>query len=54
MMNVLGLGTSKTYTLIFFVDLSGEKVEIPSGLISGPPPPTNDFFFSDLSFDTQV
>lgn len=34
-----------------FSDLSGEKVEIPSGLLPGPPPPTNDFFFSDLLFD---
>ncbi|KAL5492185.1 hypothetical protein ACEPAI_3632 [Sanghuangporus weigelae] len=39
---------------IKLLDLSGEKVEIPSGLIAGPPPPNNDFFFSDLSFDTQV
>lgn len=39
---------------IKLLDLSGEKVEIPSGLIAGAPPPTNDFFFSDLSFDTQV
>ncbi|KAH8116469.1 ELMO/CED-12 family-domain-containing protein [Phellopilus nigrolimitatus] len=39
---------------IKLLDLSGEKVEIPSGLLAGPPPPNNDFFFSDLSFDTQV
>jgi len=36
---------------IKLLDLSGEKVEIPSGLLPGPPPPTNDFFFSDLLFD---
>lgn len=29
-------------------DLSGEMVEIPSGLIPGPPPTNTDFFFSDL------
>ncbi|KAG6910017.1 hypothetical protein DXG01_013739 [Tephrocybe rancida] len=29
-------------------DLSGEKVEIPSGLVAGPPPTNTDFFFSDL------
>ncbi|KAI5123515.1 hypothetical protein M0805_006675 [Coniferiporia weirii] len=39
---------------IKLLDLSGEKVEIPSGLLAGLPPPNNDFFFSDLSFDTQV
>jgi len=33
-------------------DLAGEKVEIPSGLIAGPPPPTCDFFFSDVPGDT--
>ena len=39
-------------------DLAGEKVEIPSGLVAGPPPPTSDFFFSELPsdapYDTQV
>ncbi len=30
------------------IDLSGEKVEIPSGLTAGPPPANTDFFFSDL------
>ena len=35
-------------------DLAGEKVEIPSGLIAGPPPPTSDFFFSELPYDTQI
>lgn len=29
-------------------DLSGEMVEIPSGLIPGPPPTNTEFFFSDL------
>lgn len=32
----------------FAADLSGEKVDIPSGLVSGPPPTNADFFFSDL------
>ena len=36
------------------VDLSGEKVEIPSGLVAGPPPINSDFFFSDLSYDPQA
>lgn len=30
------------------VDLSGEMVEIPSGLVAGPPPTNTDFFFSEL------
>lgn len=30
------------------LDLSGEKVDIPSGLVTGPPPSNTDFFFSDL------
>jgi engulfment/cell motility protein 1 len=29
-------------------DLSGEMVEIPSGLVAGPPPTNTDFFFSDF------
>lgn len=29
-------------------DLSGERVDIPSGLVAGPPPSNTDFFFSDL------
>lgn len=29
-------------------DLTGEKVDIPSGLVAGPPPSNADFFFSDL------
>ncbi|KAG6891187.1 hypothetical protein C0995_008439 [Termitomyces sp. Mi166 len=33
---------------IKLLDLSGEKVEIPSGLVAGPPPTNTDFFFSDL------
>jgi len=34
------------------LDLSGDKVEIPSGLTTGVPPANNDFFFSDL-YDPQ-
>ena len=30
------------------LDLSGEKVDIPSGLVAGLPPSNTDFFFSDL------
>ena len=30
------------------LDLSGEMVQIPSGLVAGPPPSNTDFFFSDL------
>lgn len=33
---------------IKLLDLSGDKVDIPSGLTAGPPPMNNDFFFSDL------
>ncbi|KAF7308572.1 ELMO domain-containing protein [Mycena chlorophos] len=33
---------------IKLLDLSGEMVEIPSGLVAGPPPTNTDFFFSDL------
>lgn len=33
---------------IKLLDLSGEKVEIPSGLVAGAPPTNSDFFFSDL------
>jgi engulfment/cell motility protein 1 len=39
-------------SLTLRIDLSGDKVEIPSGLTSGPPPANNDFFFSDL-YDPQ-
>ncbi|OCH96256.1 hypothetical protein OBBRIDRAFT_229080 [Obba rivulosa] len=39
---------------IKLLDLSGEKIEIPSGLVAGPPPNNSDFFFSDLIYDTQV
>ena len=39
---------------LFAIDLSGEKVEIPSGLVAGPPPSNSDFFFSDLSYDPQA
>lgn len=34
--------------VVFTPDLSGEMVEIPSGLVAGPPPMNNDFFFSEL------
>ncbi|KAJ8695248.1 hypothetical protein PTI98_007857 [Pleurotus ostreatus] len=30
------------------LDLTGDGVEIPSGLVAGPPPTNTDFFFSDL------
>ncbi|KAI6041249.1 ELMO/CED-12 family-domain-containing protein [Pisolithus marmoratus] len=33
---------------IKLLDLSGEKVDIPSGLVAGPPPTNTEFFFSDL------
>ncbi|KAJ7623232.1 ELMO/CED-12 family-domain-containing protein [Roridomyces roridus] len=33
---------------IKLLDLSGEMVEIPSGLVAGPPPSNTDFFFSEL------
>ncbi|OAX43979.1 hypothetical protein K503DRAFT_679972 [Rhizopogon vinicolor AM-OR11-026] len=33
---------------IKLLDLSGEKVDIPSGLLAGPPPSNTDFFFSDV------
>ncbi|KAG5724910.1 Engulfment and cell motility protein 1 [Termitomyces sp. T112] len=33
---------------IKLLDLSAEKVEIPTGLVAGPPPANTDFFFSDL------
>ncbi|TFK39866.1 ELMO/CED-12 family-domain-containing protein [Crucibulum laeve] len=33
---------------IKLLDLSGEMVEIPSGLVAGPPPTNTDFFFSEL------
>ena len=36
---------------LFAIDLSGEKVEIPSGLVAGPPPSNSDFFFSELSYE---
>ncbi|KAF8892151.1 ELMO/CED-12 family-domain-containing protein [Infundibulicybe gibba] len=34
---------------IKLLDLSGEMVEIPSGLVPGPPPTNTDFCYSDLS-----
>ncbi|KAI0272362.1 hypothetical protein BC834DRAFT_966403 [Gloeopeniophorella convolvens] len=37
---------------IKLLDLSGDKVEIPSGLAAGAPPANSDFFFSDL-YDPQ-
>ncbi|KIJ20930.1 hypothetical protein PAXINDRAFT_160374 [Paxillus involutus ATCC 200175] len=33
---------------IKLLDLTGEKVDIPSGLVAGPPPTNTDFFFSEL------
>ncbi|TFL05385.1 ELMO/CED-12 family-domain-containing protein [Pterulicium gracile] len=33
---------------IKLLDLTGEMVEIPSGLVAGPPPPHSDFHFSEL------
>jgi engulfment/cell motility protein 1 len=33
---------------IKLLDLTGEKVDIPSGLVAGHPPTNTDFFFSDL------
>ncbi|KAF8623031.1 hypothetical protein AX15_006543 [Amanita polypyramis BW_CC] len=34
---------------IKLLDLSGEMVDIPNGLIAGPPPMNTDFFFADLT-----
>ena len=50
------LGTYPSYVLLvlpslnvpLIADLTGEKVDIPSGLVAGPPPSNTDFFFSDL------
>jgi len=39
---------------IKLLDLAGEKVDIPSGLVAGPPPTNTDFFFSDLTYETQM
>lgn len=36
---------------IKLLDLSGEKVQIPSAIAAGPPPPNLDYFFSELNFD---
>ncbi|CAL1714582.1 unnamed protein product [Somion occarium] len=38
---------------IRLLNLSGDRAEIPSGIVAGPPPTNNDFFFSDLLYDTQ-
>jgi len=38
---------------IRLLNLSGDKAEIPSGISGGHPPTNNDFFFSDLVYDTQ-
>lgn len=35
---------------IKLLNLSGEKVEIPSSLVAGPPPPTVDFFYADPGY----
>ena len=37
--------------MVALLDLTGERVEIPSGLNAGPPPSNTDFFFSDLFVD---
>jgi engulfment and cell motility protein 1 len=42
----------RAYPPFLLLDLSGDKVEIPSGLTAGVPPANNDFFFSDL-YDPQ-
>ncbi|KAF8745488.1 hypothetical protein AX14_008911 [Amanita brunnescens Koide BX004] len=34
---------------IKLLDLSGEMVDIPNGLVAGPPPMNTDFFFADLN-----
>ncbi|KAI0330931.1 hypothetical protein GY45DRAFT_1370414 [Cubamyces sp. BRFM 1775] len=39
---------------IKLLDLSGERVDIPSGLVAGPPPGNSDFFFSDLAYDAPA
>ena len=36
---------------LYLIDLTGERVEIPSGLNAGQPPTNTDFFFSDLFVD---
>lgn len=43
----VSLRPEKGAGLTVVVDLSGERVEIPSSLVAGPPPPTVDFFFGD-------
>lgn len=35
---------------IKLLDLSGDLIEIPSGLLPGPPPMNNDFFFSEVVY----
>ena len=42
--------SNSVYQLILVADLSGEMVEIPSGLVPGPPPMNNDFFFSEVVY----
>ncbi|CCL98594.1 uncharacterized protein FIBRA_00596 [Fibroporia radiculosa] len=39
---------------IKLLDLTGERVDIPSGLATGAPPTSCDFFYSDLSYDPQA
>ena len=41
---------SNFHILMVVADLSGEMVEIPSGLVPGPPPMNNDFFFSEVVY----
>lgn len=39
--------------LCVVLDLSGDRAEIPSGIVQGQPPTNNDFYFSDLLYDPQ-
>ena len=38
--------------LTLHADLSGDMADIPSGISAGHPPVNNDFFFSDLPYET--
>ena len=38
----------------FLADLSGDMVDIPSGINAGHPPGNSDFFFSDLIYEAQA
>lgn len=49
--NAFFRSVNSVYNLLMAVqDLSGEMVEIPSGLVPGPPPMNNDFFFSEVVY----